>query len=212
LMKRYILAAAFGIALLPFADHCRAGLITVRGVIDEVDFSSGNPAPFVVGDLFTATFYFGGRRILPGPGSYPIGPYTLSIGGLTTSGVADFGTVALSLDVSEHNLLYQVFQFFSLTGPPPYRYINADILIYDPAAGGIIPPFEQLGINSFSIDLTAADSTQDRALGHLTGFPTVLPTSTDPVPEKESSLTLLSLAVFGLAAVGVVRQRHRSWR
>src|SRR5205085_9432244 len=56
------------------------------------------------------------------------------------------GGLALCLDVSESNLLYQVFHAIAREVPAPY---GTNIVMYDPAVGGVIPPFDQLRENYF---------------------------------------------------------------
>lgn len=193
--KRCIRAAALGIALFAFSGRSPAAVITFTGVIDESQFSANHTPLFAVGDPFSATFYFNARPDPFGCWQGGIGAYSISLGDFTNSGVADSGGIVLCLDVSKSNLLYQVFDLYSYEVPAPYGFIIADVVVYDPALGGVIPPFEQLTERDFSIDFISPEPFSDFARGHLTSFPTIR----NLVSDRGASLTLLSLGVLGLA-------------
>lgn len=201
-MKTRVLAVTFGIALFAFPGRTPAALITFTGVIDEVQISA-HPALFAVGDPFSATFSFNNRHNPGDPCSQGgIQSYTISFGDFTTRGVGsrDAGAVALCLDVSKTNLLYQVHNSYSYQVPAPYFVSITNIVIYDPAFGHVIPPFGQLRENFFDVALTSDQPFDDFASGHLTSFPTIR----NLAPENGSSVALLGLAIFGLA---VLRRR-----
>ena len=197
-MKTRIFAMALGIALIPFAGPTSAALITFAGVIDDVRISAA-PAPFAVGDTFFATFSFTNRAIPGDPCSQGgIQSFTISLGDFTISGAGgpDAGIVALCLDVSKTNLLYQVFESYAYHVPAPYLFSITNIVISDPAFGHVIPPFRQLREKSFNVALISGQPQDDFASGHLTSFPTI-----SFVPENTSSIVFLSLAFFSLAVL-----------
>jgi hypothetical protein len=130
-----------------------------------------------------------------------VGRFTISLGSFTQSGVqtSSGGIVAICLDMGKTSLLYQVGDLYAYQVPPPYSFSLTNVLIYDPAIGGI-PPFEQIQDKYFDIRLFYLDQG-DFAKGHLTSFPTI----NLGVPENGSSVTLLSFAIFGLVVL-----RHRA--
>jgi len=186
--------------LFVFADTAPAGLITFNGVIDEV---RGNTAPFGVGDTFTAAFFFFG----PPSASLqrPIHSFRMSVGDFSLRGSRPrSGSVAIELDVSQTNLLYQIFQARTHNGPAPYNGSITDIALSDPAIGGVIPPFDQLLENFFVVSLDFGGRNppeSDVAIGHLTSFPEIRATSGHPFPENGSAFELLGLALFVLACL-----------
>ncbi|PYK86488.1 MAG: hypothetical protein DME40_16235 [Verrucomicrobia bacterium] len=203
MMKARLIAAALGAALFAFADKAPAGLIIFTGVIDEVRFS-GNAAPFTVGDPFSATFFFAGQPDSSECNNRAIRSFQVSLGDFSITafgGGRAVGGLALCLDVSESNLLYQVFHAIAREVPAPYGFSDTNIVIYDPAVGGVIPPFDQLRENYFNVDLASGGSESDFATGHLTSFPVVRRTPGNSVPESGSPLVSFGLALLGLALV-----------
>jgi len=71
-------------------------------------------------------------------------------------------------------------------------------VIYDPAVGGVIPPFDQLRENYFNVDLASGGSESDFATGHLTSFPVVRRTPGNSVPESGSPPGVIRLGTSRL--------------
>ena len=135
-MKRRLFAVILG-ALLVIADCAPAGVITFTGVIDEVRLS-GTAMPFTVGDPFAATFHFVGPPHPSGLFQRAITSFKVALGDFTITGSQD-GSLAVQIDVTNTNLLYQVSHAFSPKVDAPYSFSDTNILIYDPAVGGVIP-------------------------------------------------------------------------
>jgi hypothetical protein len=196
-MKRRLFALTFG-ALLVIADCASAGLITFTGVIDEV-LLSGTAMPFTVGDPFSATFHFVGQPDPSGLFQRAITSFTLELGHSNITGFQD-GSLAVQVNVTHTNLLYQVFHAISSDVFAPYSFSDTNILIYDPAVGGVVPPFDKLSINFFDVALASPQFESDFARGHLTSFPIIA--STPGLPESGSSLVFLGFAILNVALVG----------
>ena len=175
-------------ALFVVADGAPAGLISFTGVIDEVGLS-GTAMPFAVGDPFSATFHFVGPPHPSGLFQRAITSFTVALGDFTITGSQD-GSLAVQIDVTHTNLLYQVFHASSANVDAPYSFSDTNILIYDPAVGGVVPPFDRLSINFFDVALSSPQFESDFARGHLTSFPMIASTPGPAVPEGGSPVNI----------------------
>src|SRR5205823_13942918 len=129
------------------------------------------------------------------------GAFQVSLGDFSITafgGGRAVGGLALCLDVSESNLLYQVFHAIAREVPATYGFSDTNIVIYDPAVGGVIPPFDQLRENYFNVDLASGGSESDFATGHLTSFPVVRRTPGNSVPESGSPPGVIRLGTSRL--------------
>jgi hypothetical protein len=198
-MKCRLFAATLG-ALLVIAECASAGLITFTGVIDEVRLS-GSPMPFSVGDPFSASFHFVGPPDPSGIFQRAITSFEVALGNSIITGFQD-GSLFVQVNVTNTNLLYQVVHATSSDVFTPYTFSDTDILIYDPAVGGVVPPFDQLSINFFDVALLSPQFESDFASGHLTSFPIITSTPGPGVPEGGSSLVFLGFAILSVTLAG----------
>jgi VPDSG-CTERM motif len=72
------------------------------------------------------------------------------------------------------------------------------ITLQTPTPNGVIPPIDQFALNDFVMFLDLPnDPLPESVLGHLTSLPTI----TGLVPDSGTTVTLLSCALLGMAAL-----------
>jgi hypothetical protein len=197
-----MLAAAFTTAVLcTFADRSLATTITFTGVVDEIRVHA-NPAHLMVGDVFSATLLFNYR---PGQfgGGGRVSRYFVSIDDFAISGTINNGgqtggnLVLIDTDPSHGSVFYQLFEFF-VPNADPYTDLGGSITLQTPTPNGVIPPIDQFALNDFAIFLDLPnDPFPESVIGHLTSLPAV----TGLVPDSGTTVTLLSCAFLGMAAL-----------
>jgi hypothetical protein len=181
-------------------------MIAFTGVIDDVK-ADVNLAPFMVGDIFSATLSFNYHPHPQFGGGGIVSEYLIIVGDLTLSGTIPTGShigadlVAFDTDPSHGSIFYQLIQ---LSVSRPTFFASSDIVLQAATPNGVIPPLDQFNLNQFLVQLAFKNPRQEPpkmqlATGHLTSLPTITGLV---VADSGASVTLFSCAMLGMAALG----------
>ena len=168
--KRLTLAAIFAaVTLCGLADRSPGAMIAFTGVIDDVQ-ADVNPAPFVVGDIFSATLSFNYHPHPQFGGGGIVSEYLIIVNDLTLSGTIPTGShigadlVAFDTDPSHGSIFYQLIQFYVSR---PTFFASSDVVLQAATPNGVIPPLDQFNLNQFlvaaCVQKSAAGSAENAA-------------------------------------------------